>query len=215
MADTELFISKLENRLLNPLPGPEVQYKMAPPDRDLRHLKFLENPSQQAAVLIILFQNDHRISTVFIKRTIDPGPHSGQISFPGGKSDSSDPSLIYTALRESHEEIGIDHKKVRLLGKLTPLLIPVSNFEVHPFVGYIDAGIQFRIQPEEVQFLISVPVEKLMEAETFSSMIVTIQNKDVRVPCFKVQGYNIWGATAMILREFLEVWLEAGLNSGR
>lgn len=118
----------------NPLPGFEGQRKMAPAFRASYDLRKLKN-YRQGAVMILLFPADGKTQIVFIERSDDGHVHSGQIAFPGGKKDESDISLKETALRETFEETGVGHEQISVLGELTPLYIPPSNFLVTPFVS--------------------------------------------------------------------------------
>ena len=135
--DQKIFVQNIRRELGKKLPGQTYQYQMAPDDRRLQNLVKVGKP-KDAAVLILLSSFHNGPELVFIKRTLYPGPHSGQISFPGGKADPSDPDLEYTALRETQEEIGVPSKQIRIIGSLTPLEIPVSHFKVHPFIGIGD-----------------------------------------------------------------------------
>jgi len=212
--DPHVFIHNLQQELIKDLPGDPYQYLMAPADRRIRQVEMSGRP-RDAAVLILLFQKNHKLETVFIKRTQYPGPHSGQISFPGGKADSSDPDLQFTALRETHEEIGIDPQSIRILGSLTPLDIPVSNFKVHPFIGFSQTMSGFVIRQEEVQLLLTEKLDNLNNPGNRANMNIIMGNESFKAPCFIVGEHRIWGATAMILMEFLEVARRAGLNSGQ
>ena len=212
--DQKIFVQNIRRELGKKLPGQTYQYQMAPDDRRLQNLVKVGKP-KDAAVLILLSSFHNGPELVFIKRTLYPGPHSGQISFPGGKADPSDPDLEYTALRETQEEIGVPSKQIRIIGSLTPLEIPVSHFKVHPFIGIGDGISHFSIQKEEVQFLLFERLEVLIDPANLATMEVMIQNKPVHVPCYRVGEHRIWGATAMILSEFLEVIRRAGLINSK
>ncbi len=202
-------ISQLIARALqNPLPGSEAQYRMAPSSR---RLSGLSSKARQAAVMILMFPTEDDISICFIQRTEYHGAHSGQISFPGGTYEEGDTSLEATVKRETLEETGIDAKMIRLLGKLTPLPVPVSNFLVHPFAGYLDYEPIFNPDPLEVSFMILAPMRVLLDPQTIQKEKWNLMNESVMVPFYHVNGYRIWGATAMILSEFLEIISQAGL----
>jgi 8-oxo-dGTP pyrophosphatase MutT (NUDIX family) len=203
----DVFAHKLKEKLHCPLPGQAAQYKMAhavrrsemPPPTDAR----------QAGVLALFYPKDTGWHLVLIERsnTNTRDRHSGQISFPGGKYETGDGSLSATALREAQEEVGISPESVELLGQLTNLYIPVSNFLVNPYVGITCETPRFRPQQEEVQAILEVPFELLRQPETRQEADLTIaQNITLRrVPCYQVFGRAVWGATAMILSELLEV----------
>ena len=131
--------------------------------------------------------------------------HSDQISFPGGKFEKGDKNLIDTALRESHEEIGVPVKDIRILGTLTPLFIPVSNIEVHPAVGYILYEPVFKPDKTEVKSIIETPLDYLLRPDIVKKKTTVIQNMNIQIPYYNFNGRHIWGATAMILSEFLEI----------
>jgi 8-oxo-dGTP pyrophosphatase MutT (NUDIX family) len=199
-------INSIRKSLNNPLPGRTTQEQMAPPDR-IRRLMMAPDKGniQPAAVLILLFPLNERLYTVFIRRNEYPGPHSGQISFPGGKEEPGDNDAVATALRESAEEIGIQPEEITILGCLTPLYIPVSNFNVTPVVGYTAKEPEFAIDPQEVQYLIFVPLEELLRSENIDSEERSFLGETFQIPYFYHEGEKIWGATAMILSEFIEV----------
>ncbi len=198
------FLTRLRSGLEGDLPGREAQYRMAPGTRrENEHARY-----KNAAILILLYKKDNRIWTVLMKRPEYPGEHSNQVSFPGGKSENADRDLRDTALRETKEELGIDESRIEILGRLSPLEIPVSGIEVLPFVGYYPGVPQFNPDPAEVQYLIETPLSDLLRPETRQVRIRTILCKLVKVPCYEISGNDIWGATAMILSEFLEVILK-------
>lgn len=200
----------LRRRLAEPLPGREAQYKMA----SLRRLQEL-NPhpappatAKIACVLALLFQRNKAWHTVLIERSPNPRDrHSGQISFPGGRWEESDGALANVALREAEEEVGVPAREVEILGQLTELYIPVSNFLVHPFVGLLQAPPAFRPQPGEVAGILTPALEVFHSAKNRKRTDVKIGQGVTLpdVPYFEVDGRVVWGATAMILNEFLEL----------
>ena len=201
MGKTDAFIIKLSKALEGTLPGPESQFKMAPRLR-------LENNNglfRNAAVLVLLYRKEEKWQFVLMKRPEYPGHHSNQVSLPGGIFEEGDPDLGATALRETREEIGIDDSPILILGKLSKLHIPVSGIEVSPYVGYYPENPVFKPDPAEVSYLIEVPLSDLLSPETAKDDIRTILCKPVRVPYFNIAGEQVWGATAMILSEFIDV----------
>ncbi len=200
---------RIKKQLMQPLPGSRVQFSMAPAiriDIDQNQL------NKKAGVLILLFRDNDRLYTVFIKRTEYDGAHSGQISFPGGKFESTDQSLDVTALRETEEEIGIKMSDVEILGKLTPLPIPVSCFEVFPYIGVLNSEPLFNPDPSEVEYIIKAEIKMLLNPAVSTKKEMLHNNKVIQVPYFDIAGNHIWGATAMILGEFLEVLRKAGFS---
>ncbi len=207
MFDFQEFIKLIELRLKGPLPGIEAQLKMGNVRRLLREGKFIvPEDALKAAVLILFYPVDGKPSLVFIRRTEYEGVHSGQVSFPGGKTEESDQNLIETALRECYEEIGVIPSGITILGRLSDLYIPPSNFLVSPIIGFTRSRPSFRIDPAEVDHILEIPLIKLLDKEA-------IQNKDIsihggttwNVSCYYIDGNIIWGATAMILSEMLEL----------
>lgn len=200
-------IENLRYQLLQELPGRPSQYKMAhavrvnypPPPADARI----------ACTLTLLYPKASEWHLVLIQRmSTNPNDrHSGQISFPGGGLESQDQSLEAAALREANEEVGVQANDIEILGKLTDLYIPVSNFLVHPYVGKLDYTPQFIPQPSEVQSIIEIPVKHLQNPNTIQqtdlklSKQITLRN----VPYYDVEGHVVWGATAMMLSEFLDI----------
>jgi 8-oxo-dGTP pyrophosphatase MutT (NUDIX family) len=204
----ESWIGILASALAQPLPGPEAQDRMAPSMRR----PVAGDPLKTGSVLILVYPCNQDLYTVFIKRTEYDGIHSGQVSFPGGMFEAADVVPENTALRETIEETGISTNQVRMIGKLTALHIPVSNTNVFPFVAACTCRPAFRHDPEEVQYLIEVRLEELADPATVRSKTMVVAGNDLEVPYFDIQGETIWGATAMITSEFLEVVRRAGLR---
>lgn len=195
-------ITRIKKQLTEKLPGYAAQIKLAPEGRDM----FAEQTKKtNAAILILIFKNDQdRLSTIFMKRPTYNGHHSGQISFPGGKYESEDQTIKQTAIRETVEEIGISKEKIEIIGQLTDLYIPVSNFLVHPFVAiYTDTPL-FSIDPSEVQYTISSPLSDLIELPIHHKQM-SHEDRTFNSPYFSINNEVVWGATAMILNEFIEI----------
>ncbi len=208
---TEL-IDWLKDRLQQPLPGFLGQERMAarvkpmPPE--------IPQDARPSAVLSLLFPVEEQLNLLLIKRVTDGKAHSGQIGFPGGKQDSIDADLKATALREAQEEVGILSSEVDILGHLTPLYIPVSNFQVHPFVAFAGKKPEYNISKSEVEHVLEIPVSELFHADRKTVVNVTspVMPEILRsVRAYKLDnGSIIWGATAMIISE-LETILEERL----
>jgi 8-oxo-dGTP pyrophosphatase MutT (NUDIX family) len=200
--DHSTFIQNLKKRLKKALPGEAAQLMMAP---SYRHLFPANEKEGDAGVMILLYPVSGELTTVFMKRTEYPGVHSGQISFPGGRFEKEDIDLQTTALRETEEEFGINAKTIDVLGKLTPLLIPVSRMEVHPFVGYLPQQPMFLPNPEEVASLIEVKISDLLNASTIKTKPHSYKDFNGSIPYYEFEENHVWGATAMILAEFTEI----------
>lgn len=203
------FISGLKGKIRQGLPGVEAQLLMSPSIRaNSNGSGSLNGQSPQSAVLILFFpDDDNEVRLVLIKRQTYEGPHSGQVSFPGGKREEVDRSLEQTALREAFEEVGVNPEKVELIGRLTPLYIPVSNMMVQPVVGFTAETPDFHPNLQEVDHIITVPVGQLFDAKNKSVRVISVQNTPITAPYYNVNGEFVWGATAMILAE-LEVVLK-------
>lgn len=196
------FLKNLESDLKKDLPGKKAQIKMAPGTRN--RIKSNEK-CREAGVLILLYPKNQELHITFIQRTEYNGPHSGQISFPGGKSERTDQDIIYTALRESNEEIGINTDEVNVLGQLTPLHIPISNFVVYPTIGIYATTPVFKIDPSEVKEVIEVKLQDLLDPKNCTSKEFKYGDLSFIAPIYNPNNVTIWGATAMILSEFLEI----------
>ena len=198
------FTTRLKNEILKGLPGTEIQWMMASSDRMVKNFPRVPGKNAHvAAVLILLYPDKGSIHTVFMQRPDYDGIHGGQISFPGGKIEPEDENVVQTALREAHEETGVDNTKIRVIGTLTPLFIPVSNMLVTPVVGWIDEKPVFNHQPEEVVFLIDADIKILLDPAIVRTKPLEIRGETFEVKYFDYEGNMIWGATAMILQELL------------
>lgn len=196
------FINQLRDRLQKKLPGPIAQYQMAHGSRKDLH-GYPEN-AKKAGVLALLYPKSQDWHIVFIERVSNQKDrHSGQISFPGGRFERADGNLANTALREAKEEIGIQQQDVQLLGPLSQLYIPVSNFLVQPYVGYLEYTPQFRPEISEVAAILETPFSTFLQKENIAKKALRLPGdlilKDV--PHFKVEEKIIWGATAMMMNE--------------
>ncbi len=201
------FIDRLAARLQSgPLPGAAAQYRMA---HGLRQNYGEAPPSaRRAAVLALLHPVNGRLHLLFIQRTSPPGDrHAGQISFPGGSAEDVDANLSATAGRETEEEVGVPRGDVRMLGALSELYIPVSNFLVAPFVGYIDPLPVLRLQASEVARTIQLPLDAFPLAESRVLLDKELANglTLTKVPHYAIGEERIWGATAMMVSELVEV----------
>lgn len=198
--------NQFQQGLQGNLPGLSQQLQMSPPYRDVPDEAWVraQNP-KEAAVLLLLFERAGHWQLLFTKRLAYAGVHSAQISFPGGKVELTDASKQHTALRETEEEVGVPSQKIELLGPLTPLYIPPSNFLVDPFVGRLREPVAWQPQPSEVAEILEIPLQYLLETKARSQREITVGASQRIVPGFVWEGHFIWGATAMILEEFLAI----------
>ena len=195
--------------LLESLPGQSAHFKMA---HAVRRADVNPDPAEvkNAAVLITLFEkNPDDWHIVFIRRgtTHEKDKHGGQIAFPGGKVEPEDRDLMYTALREAEEETALDLTALDVLGELTPLYITVSKFLVHPFVAYTYKMPELVRQQSEVEEILEFPLEDFRKVNSATETRINLGSGIIlnHVPAFVIQGHIIWGATAMIMSELLEV----------
>jgi 8-oxo-dGTP pyrophosphatase MutT (NUDIX family) len=208
-----IFIQELEKKLKETLPGAEAQQVMAPAHRlsSSEYLKTVTN-YRKGSVLILLYEKNNQTHFMLTLRSSYKGIHSGQISLPGGKIEATDKDHLSAALRETYEEIGIPPQNIELIGELSQLYIPPSNFLVFPVVGYIKNIHPFRKDEKEVAELIDVATSVLLLPEFRESKIMDLSRglnapelNRVKVPYFNIHGHHVWGATAMILSEFAEI----------
>jgi 8-oxo-dGTP pyrophosphatase MutT (NUDIX family) len=206
MTDSERLINEIRYNLKQPLPGLSAQQYMSPSFRGEQPKPTDSRGLRQSAVLISLFPENNRLNTLLIKRATYNGIHSGQISFPGGKYEEVDGSLVQTALREASEEVGINPSKVEVLGTLTPLFIPVSNLQVLPVVGLLNEKSELHLNSYEVEYTITVPICHLKNPINHMQKTVLVREYSIEAPYIKVDREDIWGATAMIIAEFIELF---------
>jgi 8-oxo-dGTP pyrophosphatase MutT (NUDIX family) len=201
----DVFITRLSEGLARPLPGREAQFRMAIMAR--RSYAPAPEDARKAAVLALFFPRNEEWHIALIQRSAaNPNDrHSGQISFPGGSFDHTDEDLLHTALREAEEEVNVPANSVHVLGALTSLYIPVSNFEVFPFVGYTTSAPDFKPEPGEVQSIIEAPFRIFQDASFEKTTEIHLGEHLILrdVPCFLINGHIVWGATAMIMSELL------------
>lgn len=188
------------------LPGQDAQYKMVPPGRGRSNLEGVRkmNP-KRAAVLCLIYPKENTPHIVLMRRNSYPGVHSNQISFPGGKVEDIDKTLQDTAVRESQEELGILPESVTLIGELTQVYIPPSNFLVNPFVGYSEKQPKFIPDAKEVNEVVEVPFYAILDKSNHQNVSLDIRGASVDVPAYMLSGHIVWGATAMMLSELAHI----------
>ena len=203
----ELTLENIRAALEKPLPGLAAQIKLAPEYRIESLRATPPADARVAGVLILLYQQAGVWHFPLIRRAEDGLTHSGQISLPGGSQEAGE-SLQETALREACEEIGAACTQIEVLGQLSPIYIPPSNFLVTPTVGYADRRPDFRCDPREVAELIEVPLSALFDRAVVKREPWTLRSVIVEVPFYQIGPHKVWGATAMILSEFSLVLAE-------
>lgn len=201
------FIEKIESLKSLKLGGLDAQFKLAPELR-LRYNadKIKANNPRKAAVLALIYPNENEETTFLLtERASYKGTHSAQISFPGGKIDVLDTNLQETALRETFEEVGLLPTSIQIIRELTDVYIPPSNFLATPFIGFVNKKPLFKTN-YEVENIIEVSVADLLNETSLTTVnLTTSYMANVDVPCFKLNDYIVWGATAMILSEIKEL----------
>ena len=205
--DFDSFLADIYKLKEKPLGGLESQFKMAPLLR--KRFSFediaLQKPKDSAVLALFYPGIDNMTNILLMLRASYNGVHSSQISFPGGKKDKKDFSLQDTALRETEEEIGIVKNDIVIFREMTKTYIPPSNFMVTPFLGLLNTTPRFKTN-EEVERLIEVNVKELLDENSLTSKnLTTSYMKNVDVPCFKLNDYTVWGATAMMLSEIKDL----------
>jgi 8-oxo-dGTP pyrophosphatase MutT (NUDIX family) len=190
---------------VNGYDGREAQLKMAPLPRAIRRPDERYGEPRVGAVLVLLYPQHGTTYLALTRRPDSLKDHSGQVSFPGGKVEP-DESLTEAALRETWEELGVPPSSVAVLGELTSLYIPPTDFEVHPFVGWVPFRPNFIPNTTEVAELLEVSVDHLLQPNTRHKEPWQFGTYTMDVPFYDVQGHKVWGATAMMLSEFLGRW---------
>ncbi|GGW33250.1 NUDIX hydrolase [Arenibacter certesii] len=200
-------ISKIENI---ELPGSASHYKMIPSFRrkELEANGIVNKNTKKAAVMALFYPDiSYNTNLLLILRNTYKGIHSNQIALPGGKVEKEDESLLATALRETYEEVGADPNNIRVIRHLTEIFIPPSNFEVTPYLGLYQKERPFLLQKEEVAALVEVSLYDFMDdSKIIYQKLSTSYADNVEVPAFKLNGYTVWGATAMMLNEIKELF---------
>ncbi|MBP8000029.1 MAG: CoA pyrophosphatase [Chloroflexi bacterium] len=185
------------------------QRQMAPVPRPIRRPENLSGRPRIGAVLLLLYPKQDQLHLVLTRRRDDLNSHAGQISFPGGRQDEGE-SLTQTALREAHEEVGVDAAQIHVLGELTPIYIPPSDFEVHPFVGWLAAAPTFYPAEWEVAEIVEVPLSHLLNPTTKRQEPRDFNGLTLQIPYYAVGEHKVWGATAIMLSEFMGRMEEVG-----
>ena len=186
------------------LPGISAHKKMAPPERINSNYTPEPKNAPESAVLILLYEDEQGLQLPLIKRSNNGSVHSGQIGLPGGKTEPADPDHIYTALRETEEEIGVKVNKQDVVGELSPLYIPVSNFIVRPVVAYFPEKPVFKLNPAEVDEIHTISLDDFLKTDITIKKL-KLQNRPVDIPFFCIGKTEIWGATAMIISELKDI----------
>ncbi|MBG24812.1 MULTISPECIES: NUDIX hydrolase [Croceibacter] len=200
--DFKVLASKVENL---ELPGKKALFKMAPMER-VKELKDVDikalNPREAAVTALFYPNKDNQTFLILILRKTYKGVHSAQIGFPGGKVEPEDKDLKDTAKRETEEEVGVPYNDIQLIKKMTTAYIPPSNFNVHPFIGYIEDTPKLIKQDDEVEDIVLVDIDDFLNEDSLiEETLTTSYATELTVPAFHLNGHVVWGATAMMLSE--------------
>jgi 8-oxo-dGTP pyrophosphatase MutT (NUDIX family) len=211
-----LSIETVRRAMARALPGLPAQEHMSPPYRSGIVPREIVNPNY-GGVLILLYPRDGELHFVLMRRSDHPEDrHKGQISLPGGRHETADADYRATALREAREELGIGLESYELLGTLSTLYIPPSNFYIYPLVAYTPLRPAFVPDPGEVAELIEVPLRTLLDPQTRiveEWTMPQLNNTTVMMPHYHIDDHKVWGATAMVLAEFADL-VNGELQSG-
>lgn len=200
-------IQLLERAFRSPLPGKSAHMNMSPIPVDMRRFEtVLQSDHRKSGVLILFYPDKKGPYFPLIKRPEYVGFHSGQVAFPGGKMELGDKDIVQTALREAEEEIGVDRSQVQVLGRLSDLYIPTSNFLVSPVIGFLEKRPDFIPEVKEVARVIQTELPLLFSPEIKKRKVLALgPNLNLDTPYFEIDGEVVWGATAMILSELIHI----------
>jgi len=193
---------QLARRLEEPLPGPRAQELLAPRPRHGWQPGRLPADCRPGAALLLVYPIDGQAHLLLTERDGSLPQHAGQVSLPGGGVEEGE-TIAAAALREAREEVGLDSERVRVLGTLSPLHIPVSGFVLHPVVGLARARPRLRPSPGEVARVLEAPIGRLAGAGEWAVETRVFRKEEFQVPYLDLEGARLWGATAMVVAEFL------------
>ena len=206
--DFQEFLKHVTKLIDADLPAFESHLKMAPLERleSLKNSNISDKNPRNAAVMMLFYPKNNNTHLVLIVRNSYEGVHSAQIAFPGGKYELDDENFAVTALRETHEEVGIQPDKIEIVKAFTELYIPPSNFMVYPFLGISKEELVFIPQPSEVANIIELPLSVFLDdALVVETILSTSYADNITIPAFKIDGHVVWGATAMMMSELKDV----------
>jgi 8-oxo-dGTP pyrophosphatase MutT (NUDIX family) len=195
----------LKEVLSGALPGQDSHSKMLPPGRRLNTSTNEISIAKQSSVLLLVYPEGDLLYICLTKRPSTMKHHPGQISFPGGRLEKDDISAEFAALREAQEEVGIDPASVEILGKLSDLYVEVSQFSIQPFLAWSDTKPKFKVNHDEVEALILLPLDVVMEDDVISETEMETMTGRLPIKYYPFNDEIIWGATAMILTELVEI----------
>ena len=199
-----ILIENIIEKLKQPLPGKEAHKELAPYRNEIE-LDFKNKNPKIASTLLLIYPKNKSLFFCLIQRNEYKGTHSNQISFPGGKNEIGE-SMKETALRETKEEIGVDPISINIIGELTQVFVPPSNFLIQPFVGYCDFTPVFIPDKREVKKIIEVNIKALFKKDVIKVKKMSFKKSSGKikfdVPYLDLNNKIVWGATSVILNEF-------------
>jgi 8-oxo-dGTP pyrophosphatase MutT (NUDIX family) len=197
------FFARFHACLQQPLPGEAAQNQMTAHQREPIAVYLNAHPDhRRSAVLMTLYPHKGELHTLLIRRPSYQGVHSGQLALPGGAEEPEDATPAHTALREAREEVGLNAGIAQVMGALTPLYIPPSNFLVQPFVARLDQRPEWIPSSDEVEELLEIPLRTFLDPALKERRRIEIaQRITIDAPCYIINGHVLWGATAMMFSE--------------
>ncbi len=199
------FVKYLSEALNGELPGINAHCRLFPEGRELLPPINEAEKMKHSAILFLIFPENEKFYTCLIKRPASMRYHPGQLAFPGGKVEKGDLSPQMAAIRETEEEVGVGPGSYLIIGKLSDLYIPVSNFIIHPYLAWADRKPDFFANYSEVEDIVLFPLHDFMENEHIEQTQMTTSFGMTNVPYYSCYSEKVWGATAMILSEFFEI----------
>lgn len=206
--DFKDFINCIPKITQEKLLGDVAHQLMSPPERIelMKEFELNKVTPREAAVMMLFYPKNNNTHLVLILRNSYNGVHSSQIAFPGGKVEKFDINYEQTALRETHEEIGVDPKSIKIIRPFTEIYVPPSNFIVYPFLGFASDELSFYPDPKEVAGIIELPINDFLDDKLIVNKIMsTSYSNNIQVPAFLIKEHLVWGATAMILSELKQM----------
>jgi 8-oxo-dGTP pyrophosphatase MutT (NUDIX family) len=199
------FVQRLQQQFQKPLPGHDNVLKKHKEERNFTNIQPSEK-TRKSAVLILFYPFQNEIYTALILRPPYDGTHGGQMAFPGGQVEEADESLVRTALREAQEEIGIKPRDVVIVGELTKIFIPPSNFWVTPVVGFLRKRPEFYPDPFEVQEIVEIKWNDFLEPTNMKIREMNVRGYTFETEGFEVENQWVWGASALMITELLDMF---------
>lgn len=199
-------MSKIKTALYSVLPGKKAQSKMAPRPLFIEGFEGVHSvPPVKSAVMVLIIPFGNELAIPFIRRVNRGKYHAGQIAFPGGKRESSDQNPIETALRECYEEIGVHPGEISVLGVLSEIYIPLSNYSINPVIGTVLRKPDFILSENEVEQVIPIKLSDLFDPANKATNSFSRHDHEIVAPGYLIGENFIWGATAMIISELEQI----------